>query len=140
MKKLYSFLLIIGIFFSVSCSLNYLNSENSEASIPEFCFKNASYTKYEASKKNVSLKAEQLEQYKSDNAVFAKNAVFETYDTDGKEDTAWKKVFVYQHFSMNRFLVDLNDFQKKNMGTDLPKALEALGHLHRDEIFSLASK
>ncbi|MDY6397029.1 MAG: LPS export ABC transporter periplasmic protein LptC [Treponema sp.] len=87
MKKLYSFLLIIAIFFSVSCSLNYLNSENSEASIPEFCFKNASYTKYEASKKNVSLKAEQLEQYKSDNAVFAKNAVFETYDTDGKEDT-----------------------------------------------------
>ena len=87
MKKSYSFLLIAAIFFSASCSLNYLNSENSEASIPEFCFKNASYTKYEASKKNVSLKAEQLEQYKSDNAVFAKNAVFETYDSEGKEDT-----------------------------------------------------
>nr|MCR5319560.1 hypothetical protein [Treponema sp.] len=82
-------------------------------------------------------------------AELKKNGIFASYREelkqaytlpDGKEDTAWKKVFVYQHFSMNRFLVDLNDFQKKNMGTDLPKALEALGHLHRDEIFSLASK
>ena len=83
------FLFIYAFFFSFfSCSLNYLNSENSEASIPEFCFKNASYTKYEASKKNVSLKAEQLEQYKSDNSVFAKDAEFETFDKSGKEETS----------------------------------------------------
>ena len=45
-------------------------------------------TKYESSKKNVSLKAEQLEQYKSDNSVFAKNAEFETFDSEGKKETS----------------------------------------------------
>ena len=88
MKKSYSLLLIFFFIFSFSCSLNYLQSENSENSIPEFKFKNANYTKYEASKKNISLKAEQLEQYKSDNAVFAKNAEFETFDSDGKRETS----------------------------------------------------
>lgn len=87
MKNSYLFLLISLNFFSFSCSLNYLKSENSEDSIPEFSFKNANYAKYEAGKKNVSLKAEQLEQYKSDNAVFAKNAEFETFDDDGKKET-----------------------------------------------------
>ena len=88
MKKSYSFLLIIFVFFSFSCSLNYLKGENSEDTIPEFSFKNADYTKYESGKKNVALKAEQLEQYKSDNAVFAKNAEFETFDNEGKEETS----------------------------------------------------
>lgn len=77
-------------------------------------------------------------------AELKKNGIFASYREelkqaytlpDGKEDTAWDKVFVYQHFSMNRFLVDLKNYQAQNMGTDLPKALEALGHLHRDEIF-----
>lgn len=86
MKKTF-LLLSLPFLLSLSCSLNYLNSENSEASIPEFCFKNANYTKFEANKKNVTLKAEQLEQYKSDNAVFAKNAEFQTYDSDGNEET-----------------------------------------------------
>ena len=83
-------LLLWGLisFFSFSCSLEYLKSENTEDSIPEFSFKNAAYTKYESNKKNVSLKAEQLEQYKSDNAVFAKNAEFETFDNAGKEETS----------------------------------------------------
>lgn len=88
MKNSYSFLLIVFVFFSFSCSLNYQNGENSESSIPEFTFRNANYTKYEASKKNVTLKAEQLEQYKSDNAVFARNAEFETFDTDGAQETS----------------------------------------------------
>lgn len=87
MKKSYLFFLFILAIFSLSCSLNYMNGKNSEDSIPEFSFKNASYQKYEASKKNVSLSAEKLEQYKSDNAVFAKNAEFETFDSDGKQDT-----------------------------------------------------
>lgn len=88
MKKslfIFSFFLII---FSFSCSLNYLKSENSEGSIPEFSFKNARFTKYEANKKNISLSARQLEQYKSDNAVFAKDTEFKTYDKEGKEETS----------------------------------------------------
>lgn len=88
MKKSYSILLISALFLSFSCSLNYLTGENSEDKIPEFSFKNAQYTKYETSKKNITLKAEQLEQYKSDNAVFAKNAEFETFSKEGKEETS----------------------------------------------------
>ena len=49
---------------------------------------------------------------------------------------AWEKVFVYQHFSMNRFQIDLKDFMKKNEGAGIKKCLEQLGHLHRDEIFN----
>ena len=51
-------------------------------------------------------------------------------------DGVWKEVKVYQHFSMNRFLIDLRDFQKKHEGLSLAQALEALGDLHRAEIFS----
>ena len=88
MKKSHFIFLFLSTIISFSCSLNYNNSENSEGSIPEFCFKNANYTKYESNKKNISLKAAQLEQYKSDNAVFAKNAEFETFDSEGKQDTS----------------------------------------------------
>lgn len=52
-----------------------------------------------------------------------------------KTDSAWDKVFVYQHFSMNRFLVDLKDFRAKNPQYNLVEALENLGRMHRDEIF-----
>ena len=90
MKKSSIIPLSIALLFSFSCSLNYLNSENSEGSIPEFSFKNARFTKYETGKKNISLKAEKLEQYKSDNAVFARNAEFETYTSEGKEETSGK--------------------------------------------------
>ena len=88
MKKSYYILLSSVFFLSISCSLNYLTSENSEDKIPEFSFKNAQYTKYETSKKNITLKAELLEQYKSDNAVFARNAEFETFSKDGNEETS----------------------------------------------------
>ena len=76
-----------SVIFSFSCSLNYLKSENSEDKIPEFCFKNANYAKYEASKKNITLKAAKLEQYKSDNAVFVSDAEFETFDKEGNAET-----------------------------------------------------
>ena len=90
MKNSYSLLLFLSIIFifSVSCSLHYMQSENSEASIPEFSFKNARYTKYESNKKNISLSAEQLEQYKTDNAMFARNVTFEAFDSDGELETS----------------------------------------------------
>lgn len=47
----------------------------------------------------------------------------------------WDNVFVYQHFSMNRFSIDLKDFRQKNPQLDLAGALKNLGHQHRDEIF-----
>ncbi|MDE6718512.1 MAG: hypothetical protein K2J68_01460, partial [Treponemataceae bacterium] len=53
---------------------------------------------------------------------------------------AWERVFVYQHFSMNRFLIDLKEFSgAENCAAfdeaSLKKNLEALGAKHRREIF-----
>lgn len=48
---------------------------------------------------------------------------------------AWENVRVYQHFSMNRFLVDL-----KNCGFEdfpLKERLKILGNKHKNEIFSI---
>ena len=46
----------------------------------------------------------------------------------------WENVYVYQHFSMNRFLVDLNQYKQIE---DFPvdKALHEIGTKHRMEIF-----
>lgn len=59
------------------------------------------------------------------------------YDGDSLN---WEKVFVYQHFSMNRFLVDLKEFREKNPQLLLEESLYKLGHLHRDEIFDCYQK
>ncbi len=64
--------------------------------------------------------------------------VFEGYRNELKRcyegHRLWDKVFVFQHFSMNRFLIDLTSFQKKN-GLPLKESLEQLGKIHRKEIF-----
>lgn len=51
----------------------------------------------------------------------------------------WNKVFVYQHFSMNRFLIDLRNCMKENGNLSMKEALEKLGRQHRDEIFCSGS-
>lgn len=55
-----------------------------------------------------------------------------------KFPSVWQNVFVYQHFSMNRFSIDLKDFlaEQKNP-SDLHQALEKLGSLHKEEIFGI---
>jgi hypothetical protein len=50
---------------------------------------------------------------------------------------AWDKVFVYQHFSMNRFLVDLNKRRTEFPAEGLKESLESIGKKHRDEVFTL---
>ena len=47
----------------------------------------------------------------------------------------WDNVFVFQHFSMNRFSIDLNNFQKQNQSLSLQEAIKAIGILHKNEIF-----
>ena len=52
----------------------------------------------------------------------------------------WERVFVYQHFSMNRFLIDLKEFSGAENCTafdesSLKKNLEMLGAKYRREIF-----
>lgn len=51
---------------------------------------------------------------------------------------AWKHVMVYQHFSMNRFTIDLaENLSSGNIDEQLPlqEQLAVLGSLHRKEIF-----
>lgn len=48
---------------------------------------------------------------------------------------AWEHVLAFQHFSMNRFLVDLKNYMEENRETDVARALDALGRQHRDEIW-----
>ncbi|MCR4580331.1 MAG: hypothetical protein K5681_08290 [Treponema sp.] len=49
---------------------------------------------------------------------------------------AWNRVYVFQHFSMNRFTIDLADYTKKN-GCDaaLKERIHSLGQVHKNEIF-----
>lgn len=58
-----------------------------------------------------------------------------TYLENGSKEIFEKSVFVYQHFSMNRFSIDLGDFSSKNTSNSLKENLIQLGTLHRDEIF-----
>ena len=57
-------------------------------------------------------------------------------NTYGK-DPAWEKVYVFQHFSMNRFTIDLNDFirRENRSGCALSENIHKVGEIHRDEIF-----
>ena len=49
------------------------------------------------------------------------------------ENNFEKSVFVYQHFSMNRFTIDLKE--KSKQGLSLAENLREVGQLHRQEIF-----
>ena len=49
---------------------------------------------------------------------------------------AWNGVCVYQHFSMNRFSIDLQAFRNGHGSLTLAESLERLGRMHRDELFS----
>lgn len=47
----------------------------------------------------------------------------------------WERIFVFQHFSMNRFSIDLNSYMKENPGLDIVQAARQLGEMHKMEIF-----
>ena len=51
----------------------------------------------------------------------------------------WDKVYVFQHFSMNRFTIDLADYEKENQAglknKSLIEKIHQLGTLHKTEIF-----
>ena len=46
---------------------------------------------------------------------------------------SWDKVFVFQHFSMNRFTIDLANYDKDDL--PLAEKLKTVGMLHKKEIF-----
>lgn len=48
----------------------------------------------------------------------------------------WENVYVFQHFSMNRFLIDLTTYRKSDDKKPLAQSISELGHIHRNEIFN----
>ena len=64
-----------------------------------------------------------------------KNELKKQYQTSEEAKNAWANVFVYQHFSMNRFSIDLKEFSTENKNLDLKTQLKTLGKKHKDEIF-----
>ena len=52
-------------------------------------------------------------------------------------EEAWNRLYVFQHFSMNRFSIDLADYIKaeKKENAPLESNIHELGVLHRNEIF-----
>lgn len=64
-----------------------------------------------------------------------KNELKKQYQTSEEAKNAWDNVFVYQHFSMNRFSIDLKEFSTENKNLDLKTQLKTLGKKHKDDIF-----
>ncbi|MBQ0051961.1 MAG: hypothetical protein KBT11_07855 [Treponema sp.] len=52
-----------------------------------------------------------------------------------REISCWDSVYVFQHFSMNRFSIDLKDFRAENLKLGMAEAAHALGEKHKQEIF-----
>ncbi len=57
--------------------------------------------------------------------------------TLAQKPEAWNRVYVFQHFSMNRFTIDLADYIKdqKKENAPLESNIHELGVLHKNEIF-----
>ena len=57
------------------------------------------------------------------------------YETDG--NLWWNNVYVFQHFSMNRFTIDLSEYCKSEHYENraLMENIHDLGQLHKQEIF-----
>lgn len=61
--------------------------------------------------------------------------IFTKYRDELKKCADWEKLFVFQHFSMNRFSIDLKEFMEKHKDFSLEESLFQLGTLHKNEIF-----
>ncbi len=61
--------------------------------------------------------------------------IFTKYRGELKKCADWEKLFVFQHFSMNRFSIDLKEFMEKHKDFSLEESLFQLGTLHKNEIF-----
>ena len=65
-----------------------------------------------------------------------KQTLYTKYFEDAHNRSRFDESFlVFQHFSMNRFSIDLKELQAENPSLSLKSALTALGKKHRKEIF-----
>ncbi len=87
LSRISSFLYFPIILFSLSCSLKYSETINSEDRVPEFVFEETDMIRYEADKPTLEVSAGLLEQYKDSNSSYAKDITFKSYDKEGKLTT-----------------------------------------------------
>lgn len=74
-------------------------------------------------------------------AELKEKGIFTLYRDELKscyDNNAWENVFVFQHFSMNRFSIDLSDYISKNgvKQKSLQENIHRLGLIHKNEIFN----
>lgn len=67
--------------------------------------------------------------------AYAGNKVTSCENKVTSAHSGWEDVYVFQHFSMSRFSIDLGNFMKKNANLSLGQGIHELGRLHRNEIF-----
>ncbi len=118
MRFFVSFILIPALFSTFfSCSLNYLNSESSEADVPEFIFTNASFSKYENGKRTTLLTASTIEQYKDNGSTFAGDAAFKTFSKDEELETEGKCSLIFADTEKEKYTlfgnIDVNMLEQK---------------------------
>lgn len=69
-----------------------------------------------------------------------KNGIFEAYTNElkklYKDSELWNQLFIYQHFSMNRFTIDLRNCIEEKKQNDIQKALTELGTKHKLEVLA----
>ncbi len=58
----------------------------------------------------------------------------ESYLEQNEYSSVWEKVFVFQHFSMNRFSIDLKAFMQNHRELNLEEAIHEVGKMHKNEI------
>lgn len=71
------------------------------------------------------------------NGIFSlyRDTLAATYEGTNLGAESWERVMTFQHFSMNRFAIDLKKRQSEFPKENLLEALAALGEMHRLEIF-----
>jgi len=67
-----------------------------------------------------------------------RDELLSAYTETGDRNSPWQNVFVFQHFSMNRFRIDLREYRVRHPDVPLAESLRLLGSFHRDELFSEA--
>lgn len=73
-----------------SCSLNYGNDSENDTMYPEFSFSGVSLVRYENARQTVQMSADQIEKYRGENATYAQNAAFTTWNDSGEIENEGK--------------------------------------------------
>ena len=73
-----------------SCSLNYDTENHLTSQSPEFVFTNPKYFRINEGKLNMEISASTIEQYASEDTMYAKNINFELFNNNGEKSAEGK--------------------------------------------------